>query len=193
MVTVNDYLARRDQEWIGPIYEFLMLRVDCIDKHRPHSRSASPPTWPISPSAPTTNSASTTCATTWCIGPDELVQRKHHFAIVDEVDSVLIDDARTPLIISGPSPAARRSGVRGVQPDVEAPVSTRSANWPAQFLTEASRLFVEGKTRLEEGEAGLALLRAHRALPKNSPLIKFLSEEGAKCCCKKQKTLSAGE
>ena len=185
MVTVNDYLARRDQEWVGPIYEFLLLTVDCIDKYRPHSKE---------------RIAAYQCDITFgtnsefgfdylrdnmVIGPDELVQRKHHYAIVDEVDSVLIDDARTPLIISGPvTRGAEDQEYVELNPTVKR-LHDEQGKLAAQFLTEARRLFVENKTGSEEGSAGLALLRAHRALPKYRPLVKFLSEEGAKVLLQK--------
>ncbi|MCS7035907.1 MAG: preprotein translocase subunit SecA, partial [Saprospiraceae bacterium] len=185
VVTVNDYLARRDQEWVGPIYEFLFLTVDCIDKYRPHS-----------PERAQAYQCDITFGTNaefgfdylrdnMVISADELVQRKHHYAIVDEVDSVLIDEARTPLIISGPV-------TRGVEDqeyvDLNPTVKRlyeeqiRLAN---QFLSEARKRFAAGELGYEEGGAGLPLLRAHRALPKYRPLIKFLSEEGVKVLLQK--------
>ena len=103
VVTVNDYLAKRDAEWMGRVHRFLGLEVGVILSQQTPGRSAAPPTPPTSPTAPTTSSASTTCATTWPGRKNDLVQRGHHFAIVDEVDSILIDEARTPLIISGPA------------------------------------------------------------------------------------------
>jgi len=185
VVTVNDYLARRDQEWVGPIYEFLLLTVDCIDKYRPHS-----------PERVQAYRCDITFGTNaefgfdylrdnMVISPDELVQRKHHYAIVDEVDSVLIDEARTPLIISGPvTRGAEDQEYVELNPTVKRlyEEQMRLAN---QFLSEARRLFAAGKIGYEEGEAGLPLLRAHRALPKYRPLIKFLSEEGVKVLLQK--------
>ncbi len=185
VVTVNDYLARRDQEWVGPIYEFLLLTVDCIDKYRPHS-----------PERVQAYRCDITFGTNaefgfdylrdnMVISADELVQRKHHYAIVDEVDSVLIDEARTPLIISGPvTRGAEDQEYVELNPTVKRlyEEQVRLAN---QFLSEARRLFAAGKIGYEEGEAGLPLLRAHRALPKYRPLIKFLSEEGAKVLLQK--------
>jgi preprotein translocase subunit SecA len=185
VVTVNDYLARRDQEWVGPIYEFLLLTVDCIDKYRPHS-----------PERVQAYRCDITFGTNaefgfdylrdnMVISADELVQRKHHYAIVDEVDSVLIDEARTPLIISGPvTRGAEDQEYVELNPTVKRlyEEQMRLAN---QFLSEARRLFAAGKIGYEEGEAGLPLLRAHRALPKYRPLIKFLSEEGVKVLLQK--------
>ncbi len=185
VVTVNDYLARRDQEWVGPIYEFLLLTVDCIDKYRPHS-----------PERIQAYRCDITFGTNaefgfdylrdnMVISADEIVQRKHHYAIVDEVDSVLIDEARTPLIISGPvTRGAEDQEYVDLNPTVKRlyEEQVRLAN---QFLSEARKLFAAGKNGYEEGEAGLPLLRAHRALPKYRPLIKFLSEEGVKVLLQK--------
>lgn len=185
IVTVNDYLARRDSEWVGPVYEFLMLTVDCIDKYRPHS-----------PERIEAYRADITFGTNAEFGfdylrdnmvtsTDELVQRKHHYAIVDEVDSVLIDDARTPLIISGPvTRGAEDQEYVELNPTVKRLLEEQS-KIASHFLTEAKKLIAEGNTKAEEGGGGLALLRAHRALPKARPLIKFLSEEGMKVLLQK--------
>ncbi len=185
IVTVNDYLARRDSEWIGPIYEFLLLTVDCIDKYRPHS-----------PERIQAYKADITFGTNAEFGfdylrdnmvtsTDELVQRKHHYAIVDEVDSVLIDDARTPLIISGPvTRGAEDQEYVELNPTVKRLLDEQS-KITAQQLSEAKKLIAEGNTGSEEGGGGLALLRAHRGLPKARPLIKFLSEEGMKVLLQK--------
>ena len=175
VVTVNDYLARRDQEWNGPIFEWLGLSVDCIDKHQPNS-----------PERRNAYLADITYGTNNEFGfdylrdnmvhhPDEKVQRKHHFAMVDEVDSVLVDDARTPLIISGPVPKGDEQQFHILKPRIEylLEMQKRVVN---QALTEAKKLIAEGKTDKETG--GLQLFRAYRGLPKNSALIKFLSEEG---------------
>lgn len=189
MVTVNDYLARRDSEWVGPLYEFLMLTVDCIDKYRPHSRERIE-----------AYRCDITFGTNSEFGFDylrdnmvttveELVQRKHHYAIVDEVDSVLIDDARTPLIISGPvTRGAEDQEYVELNPTVRRLLEeqTRIA---ARFLADARKLIAEGNTSAEEGGGGLALLRAHRALPKSRPLIKFLSEEGIKVLLQKSENV----
>ncbi|MEQ1744548.1 MAG: preprotein translocase subunit SecA [Saprospiraceae bacterium] len=185
IVTVNDYLARRDQEWVGPIYEFLMLTVDCIDKYRPHS-----------PERIQAYRCDITFGTNaefgfdylrdnMVISPEELVQRKHHYTIVDEVDSVLIDDARTPLIISGPvTRGAEDQEYVDLNPTVRRLFDEQN-KLATKFLAEARKLFSEGQTGLEDGQAGMALLRTHRALPKYRPLIKFLSEEGAKVLLQK--------
>ncbi len=185
VITVNDYLARRDSEWIGPIFEFLLLTIDCIDKHRPHS-----------PERIKAYRADITYGTNnefgfdylrdnMVVSPEEVVQKRHHYAMVDEVDSVLIDDARTPLIISGP--ATQGSDIQEyieLKPRVEKLLDVQK-KMATEFLAEAKRLFAEGKTGTEEGSAGMALLRAHRALPKYRPLIKFLSEEGVKVILQK--------
>lgn len=177
VVTVNDYLARRDQEWNGPIFEWLGLTVDCIDKHQPNS-----------PQRRNAYLADITYGTNNEFGfdylrdnmvhhPEEKVQRKHHFAMVDEVDSVLIDDARTPLIISGPVPKGDEQQFHLLKPRIEylLELQKKVVN---QSLTEAKKLISEGKTDKENG--GLQLFRAYRGLPKNSAIIKFLSEEGNK-------------
>lgn len=175
VVTVNDYLARRDSEWNGPLFEFHGLSVDCIDKHEPNSQARR-----------NAYLADITYGTNNEFGfdylrdnmsqtPDQLVQRKLHFAMVDEVDSVLIDDARTPLIISGPVPFGDQHEFHELKPRIERLVNAQKA-YVTQALNEAKKLINEGKTGTEEGEGGLALLRAHRGLPKSKALIKFLSE-----------------
>jgi preprotein translocase subunit SecA len=175
IVTVNDYLSKRDSEWMGPIYEFHGLSVDCIDKHQPNSgerRKA--------------YNADITFGTNnefgfdylrdnMAINSEDLVQRKHHYAIVDEVDSVLIDDARTPLIISGPTAQADNQQFDELKPKVEKLVSAQK-KLVTQILSDAKKLINDNKN--EDG--GLLLLRAYKGLPKNNALIKFLSEEGNK-------------
>ena len=185
VVTVNDYLARRDAEWNGPLFEFLFLTVDCIDKYQPHTEARR-----------NAYLADITYGTNNEFGfdylrdnmvhsPEELVQRKHHFAMVDEVDSVLIDDARTPLIISGPVTADQDAQeYMALRPEVER-LLEEQRKLANKFLIEAKKLIAEGNTGNEEGQGGLALLRAHRALPKNRALIKFLSEEGVKVVLQK--------
>ncbi|MEZ4943002.1 MAG: preprotein translocase subunit SecA [Saprospiraceae bacterium] len=185
IITVNDYLARRDQEWVGPIYEFLLLTVDCIDKYRPHS-----------PERIRAYQCDITFGTNaefgfdylrdnMVISPEELVQRKHHYAIVDEVDSVLIDDARTPLIISGPvTRGAEDQEYVDLNPNVKR-LFEEQTKLAGKFLADAKKLYNEGQLGMEEGQAGMALLRTHRALPKYRPLIKFLSEEGVKVMLQK--------
>ena len=175
IVTVNDYLSKRDSEWMGPIYEFHGLTVDCIDKHQPNS-----------PERRKAYNADITFGTNnefgfdylrdnMAINPEDLVQRKHHYAIVDEVDSVLIDDARTPLIISGPTSKSDTSQFDELKPKVDKLVSAQK-KLVTQILADSRKLISENKT--EEG--GLLLLRAYKGLPKNHALIKFLSEEGNK-------------
>jgi len=182
IVTVNDYLAKRDSEWMGPLYEFHGLSVDCIDKHEPNTEERR-----------NAYLADITFGTNNEFGfdylrdnmtrsPEELVQRKLHFAMVDEVDSVLIDDARTPLIISGPIPRGDEHEFYELKPRIERLVNTQR-NYVLGVLNEAKKLISEGKTDVDTG--GLALLRAHRALPKNKTLIKFLSEGNHKTILQK--------
>ena len=189
VVTVNDYLAKRDSEWMGPLYMFNGLSVDCIDKHRPNS-----------PERRKAYQADITFGTNnefgfdylrdnMAISPADLVQRKHNYAIVDEVDSVLIDDARTPLIISGPVPNGDDQMFEEYQPLVEKLVGVQR-QLATQFLSDAKQKISEGNKLMEQGkkkeaqellDAGfLSLYRSHKSLPKNKPLIKFLSEEGIK-------------
>lgn len=185
IVTVNDYLARRDCEWVGPIFEFLLLTVDCIDKYKPHSTDRKRAY--VNDITYGTNSefGFDYLRDNMVRSPEEQVQRKYHYCMVDEVDSVLIDDARTPLIISGPVPeGAEEQEYMELRPYVEKLIDAQR-KLATQYLAEARKLFSEGKTGPEEGEAGMALLRSHRALPKNRPLIKFLSEEGVKVALQK--------
>ncbi len=183
LVTVNDYLARRDSEWMGPIYEFHGLSVDCIDKHQPNSderRKAYKADITFGTNNEfgfdylRDNMAST---------PDRLVQRKHHYAIVDEVDSVLIDDARTPLIISGPTPRGDEHLFNDLKPKVEKLYNAQK-KLVTSLLAEAKKKIGnpdEKKASKEElNEGGLALFRAFRGLPKNKALIKYLSQPGVK-------------
>ena len=185
IVTVNDYLAKRDSEWMGPLYQFHCLSVDCIDKHSPNSADRRK-AYQADVTFGTNNEFGFDYLRDNMAGHiDELVQRKHHFAIVDEVDSVLIDDARTPLIISGPTPKGEEQEFQQLKPRIERIVNAQK-EFVQQCLIEAkTKLIVisnppedkkEFNTLLEEG--GIALLRAHRGLPKNKALIKFLSEPG---------------
>ena len=175
MVTVNDYLARRDSEWMGPLYQFHGLSVDCIDKHKPNS-AARRKAYMADITFGTNNEYGFDyLRDNMSISPDDLVQRKHHFAIVDEVDSVLIDDARTPLIISGPVPKGDDQMFEQYRGAVEN-LFNLQRNLVTQLLADAKRLISEGKT--EEGS--VLLYRAHKGLPKYKPLIKFLSEPGMK-------------
>ena len=185
IITVNDYLARRDSEWVGPIFEFLLLTVDCIDKYKPHS-----------PERKAAYKCDITYGTNNEFGfdylrdnmvrsMDEVVQQKHHFAMIDEVDSVLVDDARTPLIISGPVPeGSEEQEYNDLKPKVERLISAQR-KMATQYLADAKKLFAEGVVGHEEGQAGLSLLRAFRALPKYRPLIKYLSQEGVKVMLQK--------
>ena len=186
MVTVNDYLAKRDSEWMGPLYEFNGLSVDCIDKHRPNS-----------PERRKAYQADITFGTNnefgfdylrdnMALSPTDLVQRKHNYAIVDEVDSVLIDDARTPLIISGPVPHGEDQMYEEYQPlveklfDVQRRQATELLAEAKQKISAAQNEKDQKKAQALQEEGFLALYRSYKALPKNKPLIKFLSEEGIK-------------
>jgi preprotein translocase subunit SecA len=180
VVTVNNYLAKRDSEWNAPLFQFHGLSVDCIDKHDPNTEERRQ-----------AYLADITYGTNNEFGFDylrdnmarelsDLVQRKHNFAIVDEVDSVLIDDARTPLIISGPTPTGDKHEFMEFKPRVEKLLAAQKAAVQV-FLTDAKRLFAEGN----EKEAGIPLLRAYRGLPKNGALIKYLSEPGVKALLQK--------
>lgn len=180
VVTVNDYLAKRDAEWNGPIFEFLGLTVDCIDKHQPNTEERR-----------NAYKADITYGTNNEFGFDylrdnmtrhanEMVQRPHHYAIVDEVDSVLIDDARTPLIISGPTPKGDTQEFFALKPKVEI-LFNAQRNYVNTVLADAKKKFGENKP----DDAGMPLLRAYRGLPRNSALVKFLSEHGVKTLLQK--------
>ncbi len=179
VVTVNNYLARRDCEWNGPLFEFLGLTVDCIDLHEPNSEERR-----------RAYNADITFGTNNEFGfdylrdnmsrePNELVQRKHHYAIVDEVDSVLIDDARTPLIIAGPTPKGNNHMFNELKPKIEKLVNAQRG-YINTILADSKKLFAATGDKEKEKEAGLLLLRCHRGLPKNKALIKFLSEQGVR-------------
>ncbi|MCJ0742167.1 preprotein translocase subunit SecA [Pedobacter montanisoli] len=175
VVTVNDYLARRDSEWNAPLFEFHGLSVDCIDKHQPNSEERRKAYLADITYGTNNEFGFDYLRDNMAQGPDQLVQRKLHFAMVDEVDSVLIDDARTPLIISGPVPFGDQHEFYELKPRIERLVNAQKA-YVTQALNQAKNLINSGNTGTEEGEGGLALLRAHRGLPKNKALIKFLSE-----------------
>lgn len=188
IVTVNDYLAKRDSEWMAPIFEFHGMKVDCIDKHTPHSFQRKE-----------AYKADITYGTNNEFGfdylrdnmvdkPEEMVQRKHHYAMVDEVDSVLVDDARTPLIISGPVPKGDQHEFYELKPGV-AKLVEEQKKLVTGYLTEAKKLIKEGN----EKEGGLSLFRAHRGLPKAKPLIKFLSETGMKSVLQKTENIYLAE
>ena len=178
VVTVNDYLAKRDSEWMGPLYQFHGLSVDCIDKHQPNS-DARRRAYLADITFGTNNEFGFDyLRDNMATSPSDLVQRKHNYAIVDEVDSVLIDDARTPLIISGPVPKGEDQLFDQLRPLVERLVEAQR-RLATQYLTEAKRMIAsEDGKEVEEGF--LALFRSHKALPKNKALIKYLSEPGIK-------------
>ena len=189
VVTVNDYLAKRDSEWMGPLYMFHGLSVDCIDKHQPNSE-ARRKAYQADITFGTNNEFGFDyLRDNMAISPQDLVQRSHNYAIVDEVDSVLIDDARTPLIISGPVPKGDDQMFEEYQPLVERLVGVQR-QLATQYLAEAKTLISEGNRLIEAGnkkdgqekldQGFLSLYRSHKALPKNKPLIKYLSEEGIK-------------
>ena len=178
---VNDYLSKRDSEWMGPLYMFHGSTVDCIDKHQPNT-----------PQRRRAYECDITFGTNnefgfdylrdnMAMSPQDMVQRKHYYAIVDEVDSVLIDDARTPLIISGPVPKGDDQMFNEYKPNVEKVVQAQR-RLVTQILAEAKqKIASEDKEVRKEGE--LLLFRAFKGLPKYGPLIKFLSEEGMKNAC----------
>ncbi len=179
VITVNNYLAKRDSEWMAPLLNFLGITVDCIDNFSPHSEGRR-----------AAYKADVTYGTNNEFGfdylrdnmvrtPEEQVQQKKHFAMIDEVDSVLVDDARTPLIISGPIPKGDQHEFHLLKPRIKTLVDTQR-RVTTKFLQDAKRLIKEGNTGHKDGEGGLALLRAHRGMPKSKALIKFLSEEGNK-------------
>ena len=185
VVTVNDYLAKRDSEWMGTIYEFLGLTVDCIDKHEPNSQ-ARRNAYLADITYGTNNEFGFDYLRDNMTGhPEELVQRKHHFAIVDEVDSVLIDDARTPLIISGPTPRGDHQEFDVLKPDV-VKLYEAQKRLVTLCLAEAKKILTDPNATQEQKNHGAnQLFRAYRGLPKNNALIKFLSEEGMKALMQK--------
>ena len=175
VVTVNDYLSKRDSEWMGPLYMFHGLSVDCIDKHQPNSE-ARKKAYACNITFGTNNEFGFDyLRDNMATSMNDLVQRKHHFAIVDEVDSVLIDDARTPLIISGPVPKGEDQQFLEYKPLVERLYNSQKA-LVNQLLNEAKKLIAEGN----EKDGGVLLFRAYKGYPKYKPLIKFLSEPGMK-------------
>ena len=174
VVTVNDYLAKRDSEWMGPLYMFHGLSVDCIDKHQPNSESRRRAYQADITFGTNNEFGFDYLRDNMAMSPKDLVQRRHNYAIVDEVDSVLIDDARTPLIISGPVPKGDDQLFEQYQPLVERLVEVQR-KLATQYLAEAKQMIASGDKKKEE-EGFLQLYRSHKALPKNNPLIKFLSE-----------------
>ena len=182
VVTVNDYLAKRDSEWMGPIYMFHGLSVDCIDKHQPNSESRRKAYMADITFGTNNEFGFDYLRDNMAQDPSDLVQRKHNYAIVDEVDSVLIDDARTPLIISGPVAKGDDQMFEQYQPLVERLVGVQRT-LATQYLAEAKKLIAEGteaKDKQKTSEGFLSLYRSYKALPKNKPLIKYLSEPGIK-------------
>jgi preprotein translocase subunit SecA len=188
IVTVNDYLAKRDAEWNAPLFEFHGMRVDCIDRHQPNTEARR-----------NAYRADLTYGTNNEFGfdylrdnmsrtPEELVQRKHHFAMVDEVDSVLIDDARTPLIISGPVPRGDEQEYLELKPRV-AKIVEAQKRLAMDILNDAKRKIAAG----DKKEGGLALFRAHRGMPKYKPLIKYLSEPGIKAIMQESESIHLAE
>ena len=175
MVTVNDYLARRDAEWMGPMYQFHGLSVDCIDAHQPNS-AARRKAYMADITFGTNNEYGFDyLRDNMASSPNDLVQRKHHFAIVDEVDSVLIDDARTPLIISGPVPKGDDQMFEQYRPAIEHLYGLQK-DFVTNLVAESRKLAAEGQME----KAGILMYRAYKGLPKYKPLIKFLSEQGIK-------------
>lgn len=178
VVTVNDYLSKRDSEWMGPLYMFHGLSVDCIDRHRPNSEERRQAYLADITFGTNNEFGFDYLRDNMTTNPEDLVQRKHNYAIVDEVDSVLIDDARTPLIISGPVPRGDDQLFEDLRPKVEKLVSAQKA-LATKYLSEAKELMKSDDEKKRE-EGALALFRSYKGLPKNKPLIKFLSEQGIK-------------
>jgi len=192
LVTVNDYLAKRDSEWMGMLFEFHGLKVDCIDRHEPNSESRK-----------NAYLADITYGTNNEFGFDylrdnmarnveELVQRKHNYSIVDEVDSVLIDDARTPLIISGPTPKGDNQEFEVLKPNI-LKIYNAQRNLVTQLLADAKKLLADNPNSENEKKGGELLFRSHRGLPKNKALIKFLSEPGMKALLQKTENFYMAE
>lgn len=181
IVTVNDYLAKRDSEWNGPIFEFLGLSVDCIDKHQPNSNDRRKAYLADITYGTNNEFGFDYLRDNMARNPEDIVQREHHYAIVDEVDSVLIDDARTPLIISGPTPKGDNQEFFALKPKIELLVNAQR-NYINTLIADAKKNF---GIKEKEEEVGLALLRSHRGLPKNKALIKFLSEQGVRALMQK--------
>ena len=178
VVTVNDYLSKRDSEWMGPLYMFHGLTVDCIDKHTPNSEERRQAYLADITFGTNNEFGFDYLRDNMATHPMDLVQRKHNYAIVDEVDSVLIDDARTPLIISGPVPKGEDQLFEDLRPKVERLVNTQKT-LATKYLSEAKNLLKSDNEKDKEAGA-LALFRSYKGMPKNGPLIKYLSEQGIK-------------
>ncbi len=178
IVTVNDYLSKRDSEWMGPLYMFHGLTVDCIDKHRPNSEERRQAYMADITFGTNNEFGFDYLRDNMATSPADLVQRKHNYAIVDEVDSVLIDDARTPLIISGPVPKGDDQLFEEMRPKVERLVNAQKA-LATKYLADARNL-MKSEDKKQQEEGALALFRSYKGMPNNKPLIKYLSEQGVK-------------
>jgi len=183
VVTVNDYLSKRDSEWMGPLYMFHGLTVDCIDKHRPNSEERRKAYLADITFGTNNEFGFDYLRDNMASSPEDLVQRKHNYAIVDEVDSVLIDDARTPLIISGPVPKGEDQLFEEMRPKVERLVNSQKS-LATKYLADARNLLKSEDKKVQE-EGALALFRSYKGMPKNKPLIKYLSEQGVKAILQK--------
>ncbi len=184
LVTVNDYLAKRDSEWMGTLYEFHGITVDCIDKHQPNSEARRQAYLKDITFGTNNEFGFDYLRDNMTSRPEELVQRPHNFAIVDEVDSVLVDDARTPLIISGPTPQGDKQEFNELKPPVQKLYSAQR-NLVTKILADAKKLLAGEPTSENEKKGGELLFRAFRGLPKNTALIKFLSEPGMRALMQK--------
>ena len=184
IVTVNDYLAKRDSEWMGMLFEFHGLKVDCIDKHEPNSNERRKAYLADITYGTNNEFGFDYLRDNMARNPEELVQRKHNYGIVDEVDSVLIDDARTPLIISGPTPQGDKHEFHELKPKIERLVNAQRT-LVTSMLAEARKLLLSNEGQADEKKGGELLLRCHRGLPRNKALIKLLSEPGIKTILQK--------
>lgn len=192
IVTVNDYLARRDSEWMGVLYEFHGLKVDCIDKHQPNSEARRKAYLADVTFGTNNEFGFDYLRDNMTSNPEELVQRQHNYAIVDEVDSVLIDDARTPLIISGPTPKGDNQEFEPLKPEIKK-LYEAQRTLVTKILAEAKSLLNDNTNSENEKKGGEQLFRAYRGLPKNKALIKFLSEPGMKALMQKTENFYLAE
>ncbi len=192
LVTVNDYLAKRDAEWMGMLYEFHGLKVDCIDKHQPNSEERRKAYLADITYGTNNEFGFDYLRDNMTSNPDELVQRKHNYSIVDEVDSVLIDDARTPLIISGPTPKGDNQEFEALKPNIER-LYQAQRKLVTSILAESKKILSSNPNDEQEKKGGELLFRAFRGLPKNKALIKFLSEPGMKTLMQKTENFYMAE
>ena len=192
VVTVNDYLARRDSEWMGMLFEFHGLKVDCIDNHEPNSDERRNAYLADITYGTNNEFGFDYLRDNMARSPEELVQRKHNYAIVDEVDSVLIDDARTPLIISGPTPKGDIQEFADLRPIIEK-IYNAQRSLVTNILAESKRLLNDSSKPENEKEGSKLLFRAFRGLPKNKALIKFLSEQGMRVLMQKTENFYLAE